>query len=196
MAVSHRYIDFGNESAPQAEDVSDALEEVKLDAFETGYQAGWDDAVKAHAAETDKVTSELSQRLEDMSFTYHEVQTKMALALKPLMVGCVTKLLPEIATKSLHAHVLQELGTLIDSTSGKAIEIAVSPDHKAALHDILQDRLSLPFQIAADPALTSGQVYVRVGEAEREIDLDAVLQGIAEAVEAFFEHVNPETLNE
>lgn len=195
MAISHRYADFGQGAFAEVSESVEALEDVKLDAFESGYQAGWDDAVKAHAAETDKVTSEISQRLEDMSFTYHEVYVKLALALKPLMVNIVNKLLPDIAKQSLHAHILQEVSALIDAKAENAVEIAVSPVHLAAIGDIIQKHLSLPFSIVAEPSLTSGQVYVRVGQAEREIDLDAVLRGISEAVEAFFEQVTPETLN-
>lgn len=196
MQISHRYADFGSdEKNTKSEESSEALEDIKLTAFESGYQAGWEDAAAAHAAETDKVTSEISQRLEDMSFTHQEVYAKLALALKPLMVTFVTKLLPNIAEQSLHAHILQEVSTLIDANVDGAIEIAVSPDQMTSLDSILKKQLSLPFRICAEPSLSPGQVYLRVGHAEQEIDLDAVLDGINEAVNAFFEQVIPEKTN-
>lgn len=196
MSVVHRYRDFGHAASPEGSEEEDVFEDVKLDAFETGYQAGWDDAVKAHTVEADKVTSELSQRLEDMSFTYHEVFSKLTLAMKPLMVSLVEKLLPDIAEKSLHAHILQEISALVEAHADGALEIAVSPAHRSALEGALEDKLDLPFRFQADSSLTAGQVYVRIGEAEREIDLDTVLQGVSEAVEAFFEQVKPEIKNE
>lgn len=196
MRISHRYADFGSdEQSTQSEESTDAIEDIRLAAFESGYQAGWEDAATAHAAETDKVTSEISQRLEDMSFTHREVYAKLVLALKPLMVTFVTKLLPDIAEQSLHAHILQEVRKLIDANVDGAIEIAVSPEQMAPLDSILENQLTLPFRICAEPSLKKGQVYLRVGHGEREIDLDTVLVGINEAVNAFFAQTIPEDKN-
>jgi flagellar biosynthesis/type III secretory pathway protein FliH len=114
MPISNRYADFGCSPLTEIEEDSEALENVKLESFESGYQAGWEDAVKAHSDGTQKAISELGQRLEDMSFTYHEVYAKLTLALKPLMVNIILKLLPTIAEQSLHVHILQEVKRVSD----------------------------------------------------------------------------------
>ena len=45
----------------------------------------------------------------------------------------------------------------------------------------------MPFTLTPDPLMAGGQALLRVGDQEREINLGAVLSGVSEAVEAFFE---------
>ena len=93
MPLLDRYNDFGSFSDPiLTTDAasSDEQESVRLEAFEKGYQAGWDDSSIAHQTEREKVSSELAQNLQDMSFTYHEAYAKLSLAMKPLLTKCVT----------------------------------------------------------------------------------------------------------
>ena len=66
MSLSHRYRNFGGSKAsaePTSEAASETNEDQQLQAFEKGYQAGWDDAVKAQADSIAKVSAEFGQNL-------------------------------------------------------------------------------------------------------------------------------------
>jgi flagellar assembly protein FliH len=189
MSVSHLYENFSDLAASPmkvAEQAEDALEDVKLNAFEGGYQAGWDDAVKAQDGTDSKLTEEFLQNMQDLSFTYHEAFSKLSVGMKPLMSAIVTKLLPQIAAQSLGPQIMAQLDVLMKDQSNALLEIAVSPEKQAIVEALLKEQTAIPFTVAVEPALSGGQVYLRAGQSEREINLDAVLEGISTAIEAFF----------
>tara|TARA_R110002094_G_scaffold16487_14_gene28049 strand:- start:29 stop:628 length:600 start_codon:yes stop_codon:yes gene_type:complete len=196
MSLLHRYADFGTQGVGDQASVmrnADSLEDERLEAFENGYQAGWDDSTKVHKEDGERVLADVAQNLQDMSFTYHEAYGKIALAMKPLLTQFVTKLMPAAIQRGLHAHILQEVATLLDAQADGAIELAVAPACLGPINDVLSDQLSVPFNIVSEPALTEGQAYVRVGASEREINLDAVLTATADAVAAFFDQAQKDT---
>ena len=196
MTISHLYDDFGSAQFllgdAAAALTEDGLEDVRLSAFENGYQAGWEDATKAHETDQEKLGADLSQTLQDMSFTYHEAFSKLSLAMQPLIAKIVTKLLPEIARKTLGAHVMTEVAKLMNEESEGAIEIAVAPENLALIEGLVSGETPLPFKLTADSNLSGGQVFVRSASAEREINLDAVQASIAIAVDAFFNEIQQE----
>jgi flagellar assembly protein FliH len=196
MSLSHRYHNFSS-ILPEGElsDLfdQDKVQDAKLQLFEDGYQAGWEDAVKAHEDAKDRIAADFSQNLQDMSFTFHEAFAKLGLAMKPLLTQIVTKVLPELSNKTLAAHVLAQMSDLMSERAEHAIEIAVSPGNLDALTVLLSGKTNIPFEIKAERALGEGQVYLRVNTEEREINLDVVTQGISDALDAFFQQVEQET---
>tara|TARA_R110002074_G_scaffold35840_3_gene97633 strand:+ start:10980 stop:11579 length:600 start_codon:yes stop_codon:yes gene_type:complete len=196
MSLSHRYHNFS--SLPSSGELSepidqDKVEDAKLQSFDDGYQAGWEDAVKAHEDARDRVAADFAQNLQDMSFTFHEAFAKLGLAMKPMLSQIVTTVLPETTNKTLAAHVLAQMCDLMSEQSENAIEIAVSPENLNALTEMLSDTTNIPFTIKAEPALGEGQVYLRANTQEREINLDAVTRGISDALDAFFQQIEQET---
>ena len=69
---------------------------LQLDAFEEGYRAGWDDAIKAQSDDRTRI-SEFAQNLQDLSFTYHEAYSHAINAMTPLLEDIVRSVLPKIA---------------------------------------------------------------------------------------------------
>lgn len=199
MSLSHRYSNFSSLAVsghlPERIDV-DIVEDAKLQAFEDGYQAGWEDALKAHEGAKEKISADFSQNLQDMSFTFHEAYAKIGIAMKPLLSQIVSKVLPKLTHKTMAAHVLAQMSDLIANEAEHAIEIAVSPRNLDALTEMLQGATNIPFEIIAEPALGEGQVYLRANSQEREINLDAVTCGISEALDAFFQQIEQEPQND
>lgn len=189
MSVSYRYRNFGGapEAAPSATEVeSEAIEDQKLQAFEAGYQAGWDDASKAQSDARDKVSSELGQNLLDMSFTYHEALTKLTSSLEPAMQQIVEKLLPETVRAALGAHIIEQVKELLQDQMSQAVEIVVKPQNIDIVHSILKSKLKDPFKIVGEASLGEGQAFIRIGQNERQIDLDTMLAEVSKAMTAFF----------
>lgn len=193
-SLSHRYHDFGTGVAGDADGaIAEAVHDEKLQSFEAGYQAGWDDAVKAHTTERDRIASETAQSLQDMSFTFHEANTKLFAAMRPLLRSIVTKVLPVAAHATLAEQMVELLEkTLADNAEG-GIEIAVAPQQIDAMQETLSQKIKLPFVLTAEPTLSPGQVYLRANTEEREVNLDTVLAGLADALDAFFLQSRQET---
>lgn len=197
MSVSHLYPNFSN--PPQNEKVAnsaasqDAVEDIKLAAFEEGYQAGWDDAVKAQGSANSKLTEDFVQNLHDLSFTYQEAFSKVTLGMQPVLTAVVEKILPKIAEQSLGPQIMEQMASLMEAERSGLLEIAVAPDKRETIEALLADQDNVPFTVTEESALSPGQIYIRASGAEREINLDKVIEGVSSAIEAFFHTAKEET---
>ncbi|MGB3243205.1 MAG: hypothetical protein WBB25_01620 [Sulfitobacter sp.] len=199
-SISHLFCDLGTGypptgNLPLTPVEHDAMEEMQLASFDTGYQAGWEDALKAHEKNAEQATIDIFQNLQDISFTHHEAYLKLSGSMKPLLSQIVGKLLPQVAQKVVGVHILDQLTELMDSQAGTGLEIAVSPTNLDELQSMLSEMVQLPFTLVPDTSLSGGQAYLRIGGSEREINLDAVLSGISEALEAFFEQTKEDIVD-
>ena len=188
MSISHLLEDFDAAQDGAAVTLSDSsLEDERLRAFESGYQAGWDDAVQAQAEDARRITADLEQNLQDLSFTYEEAHAAVMQALRPLLVQMTTAVLPRLAHESLGPRVAGMLEDLAREQGRRAIEIAASPGDIPRLAHLLEQRPDPGATLAEDDTLGPGQVSLRFGEDEHEIDLAGVLAGIDAAISGFFD---------
>jgi len=187
-SISHLLEDFG-ETRPEAQVAADevSLEDERLKSFETGYQAGWDDAVKAQTEDARRITADLAQNLQDLRFTYEEAYSAVMQALHPLLAQMTTTILPRLAHQSLVPRLTEMLHELARDQGRCSVEIAAAPDDMARLGHLLENEPDIGAALVEDDTLGPGQIYLRFGDAEREIDLSATLDGIDAAVAGFFD---------
>lgn len=171
---------------PVGPSISDSeLEGMKLEAFEKGYRAGWDDAVKAHSDDRNHITSALGQHLQDLSFTYQEAYGNMMHAVTPLLTEMVQALLPELARATLGHHIAEQLEKLSAEIGKVEVEIAVAPDKVAAIGTLLDRDFGFPIRLVGDDTLAEQQADIRFGRQERQIDLGDLIASVTEAVMGF-----------
>jgi flagellar assembly protein FliH len=190
MSISHLLPDFGTaaDTAPQLETLSaEAYETRRLEAFEEGYRAGWDDAAKAQAENEVRVQTDLARNLQEMSFTYQEAYARISRALEPIFERIAEALLPETARATLGAHVAEQLATLARNGAEGVAEVTVAPESEPAVAALLDANLPFPVRLRTDPMLTAGQAELGFGPSERVVDLDAAIAEVAEAVLAYFQ---------
>lgn len=162
-------------------------EEIRLEAFEQGYKAGWDDAVAAQAADQDRIGADFARNLNELSFTYLEVRATILKSLEPLLREMVGKVLPRMATESLAPLVLEQVIEMAGAHSSVPVELVVAPSNLHALQRLAEGQDSLPLNILEEDSLGEGQVFIRLGEVETQIDLDGMLSGFSSALDGFFE---------
>jgi flagellar M-ring protein FliF len=188
MSISHLLEDFDAAQGGREVTLTDvSLEEERLAAFETGYQAGWDDAVKAQTEDARRITADLAQNLQDLSFTFEEAQAAVMQALRPLLTQMTSAVLPRLAQESLGPRLAGMLDDLVRDQGRCSIEITASPADMPRLSGLLASGPALGATLTEDDTLGPGQVSLRFGEAEHEIDLGAVLEGIDAAIRSFFD---------
>ncbi|MBV7395429.1 ABC transporter ATP-binding protein [Mameliella sediminis] len=171
---------------PAEPGISEAeLEGLKLEAFEKGYRAGWDDAVKAQSDDRSRISSAFGQHLQDLSFTYHEAYTQVMNAVTPLLNEMVASLLPEIARQTLGQHIVEQLQSMSRDIGMMEVTIAVHPARVDAIMPLIDRDFGFPIQLIADDTLAEEQADIRFGETERQIDLSDLTASVAEAVEGF-----------
>ncbi|WP_291728131.1 ABC transporter ATP-binding protein [Leisingera sp. F5] len=196
MTIAHLLEDFGmNTSAePALPAVSEELiEEQRLASFENGYSAGWDDAVTAKDQESSRISAELANSLEDLSFTYHEAQSQLLDSLDPMFKVLTSAVLPDAMAASFGHHIVDQLAEMAKGQTGQPMQIVVAPGEAAPVRSLLPDNFSVPVTVQEDSVLSPGQAYLRIGSTECEINCDALLESIQDSIEAFTYHAKEDS---
>ncbi|MDJ0825792.1 MAG: flagellar biosynthesis protein [Rhodobacter sp.] len=172
--------------APSADSgPTDVIEDAaRMAAYEKGYQAGWDDAAQAEAADQTRIGTEFARNLQELSFTFHEARAYVIQSMEPLLSEITCKLLPVLMSEALTETVLQELRPLVEDCADTPIDLVVAPESRAALEARVPDMVSAAVRIAEEPSLAAGQVYLRLGKTERKIDLSGAQSRIVAAIRA------------
>lgn len=172
-----------------------AQEEARLTAFDQGYAAGWDDAVAAQDEETVRLRSELGRNLQQLSFTYAEARTHVLRAVEPLLADMVAKVLPAVARAALGGVVLEAIAPMLEEQAGAPVEVRLNPRSRATVEAILAAEGGPPFRVIEEPTLDETQVFLRLGRAERIVDLGGVVAAIETALSAYFLPLTEEQLH-
>ncbi len=162
------------------------LEAVRLAGYEAGYQAGWDDATKADEQQRERIGAEFARNLQDLGFTFHEARSHVMQALEPLLGSMVSKVLPQLVSDTIGQAIVEELLPLAADAADCPIEIVTYPQGKATLEEFLTDSITVPLSIVEEDTLAEGQVYIRMGNTEKQIDLSGAVQRIGEAIDGLY----------
>jgi flagellar biosynthesis/type III secretory pathway protein FliH len=163
------------------------LEDAKLASYDSGYRAGWEDANAAQSDEQGRIGADLARNLQSLGFTYHEARTHILKAIEPLMLQIVGQLLPEIARETLAPFVLETLMPLAEGSADAPVTLVLNPVARTAVAALLEQATGLPVSIQEEPTLGEGQVYLKLGSIETQVDLDKATADIAAAVRGFFD---------
>ncbi len=165
----------------------------RLAAYEQGYQAGWDDAVKAQSEDQDRISAEFARNLRELSFTFHEARSHVIQSMEPLLKELVNTLLPGLIAETMAANLQEELRPLIAECADTPIELVVCPGGAALLEAPIAEFAGAAITVTEEPSLADGQAYFRVGKVERHVDLSGALEQMRAAFAALFE-LNERTL--
>ncbi len=164
-----------------------SLEEAKLSAYDSGYAAGWEDAAAAQTNDQTRIGADLARNLQSLGFTYQEARMHVLRALEPLLQEMVGRLLPELARETLAPIVLDVLMPMAERMADAPVTLVLNPRARAAIEALLEQATGMPLTIVEESSLGEGQVYLRMGDAETQIDLDRATAEITAAVRGFFE---------
>jgi flagellar assembly protein FliH len=103
-------------------------------------------------------------------------------ALAPLMQEIACRLLPGVAREALAPTVLETLMPLAEAP----VELVLNPAARTPVKILLGQATGLPLRLVEEPTLSEGQVYLRLGETEAQIDLDRATSELTAAVRNFF----------
>lgn len=196
MTIAHLLENFAIDPAeeqPVPSISEEVMEEQRLVSFEKGYSAGWDDAVTAKDQESTRISAELASSLEDLQFTYHEAQTQLLDSLDPMFKVLTSAVLPDAMAASFGHHIVDQLSDMARGRTGQPMEIVVAPGEGNAVRALLPDNFAVPVKVREDSILSPGQAYLRAGEAEREINSNALIDSIQDSIEAFTYHAKEDS---
>lgn len=197
MAIAHLLEDFSvidRPEQPVQEMSADEVEDIRLASFEQGYAAGWDDALRVQAEDKSRAVSLLAQHLEDFSFTYQEAMSQMTRAVEPVFRTLVEKVLPEAMMQGIGAQIVEQSLALARGQVDQPVSLVVPVGTAAALKPILKKELPMEVTLRESAEIAPGQVQLRIGDSEREIDSERLLASLSESVEAFYHTLTEESL--
>lgn len=163
------------------------LEETRLAAYDSGYSAGWEDAAAAQSSDQTRVQADLARNLQGLSFTFHEARQHVLRALQPLMSEMVGRLLPALGRETLPQMVLEVLMPMAENLADTPITLVLNPATRPAVEALLEQATGLPLIVTEEPSLSEGQVYLKFGGIETQINLDRATAEISAAVRGFFD---------
>ncbi len=187
MSIAHLLEDFTKSSAGSGVHLldDDALEEQRLQSFERGYGAGWEDAVGAQQQGQAQLSADLSATLSDLSFTYQEALTRMSLSLEPMFQSLTQAILPGILDKGFASRVIEQLCEIAQDQIGQPMQLIVPSGTADSIRPLLPPELSAPVQVVEDASLHTGQARLQVGIARRKVDCSALLDAVSTAFDAY-----------
>lgn len=187
MPISHLLEDFHN--VPTGRNLQiiseETLEDARLSAFEKGYQAGWDDASAAHETEQSHISAEFARNLQDLSFTYQEAYNHVMRSIKPILDRMFIDILPEIAIPSLGMRLSEEALSMARQSAEAVIVLRMSPETAQRLEPLLVKKMPMQVRLLEDDTIGGGQVYLRLGEQEKCVDLDGLIDRMKTLIEEF-----------
>jgi flagellar assembly protein FliH len=194
MTLAHLYDEFREEF--ETDDLNSSQSatsaEENLQAFENGYQSGWQDATTAHGAEQERVLSELAQNFQDMQFTYHEARSKLLISLRPIATVMLEKLLPGVSREALRSNLTEQINEVLTQSTEDSIEINVSPESLSAVQGIMDAQKDLSFIIKENANLGAAQADLRSSQLERHIDIEDMCERISQTLTAFVQQSSSE----
>ncbi|WP_224824228.1 flagellar biosynthesis protein [Cognatishimia sp. MH4019] len=184
----YSYEDFSSSSpSPEADASGPALsEDQRLEAYETGFKAGWDDANAAMTEGAAAVETAATQTLSDLSFTLAEAKAHTLAALRPLMEQLASNILPAVAQSSLAPLIVEKVLAVADTSMDTQLSLRIAPEDRSSIEDALEGHCELPLRLIDEATLMSGQANLDLGAIEHQIDLPALTAEIQAAVSDFY----------
>jgi flagellar assembly protein FliH len=199
MGINHLLEDFNGarKSGPEVyEFTEEEIEDIRLNAFDEGYRAGWDDGVKAQTAQREFVSEELRSRIQDLSFSYHEASRQMLAGLEPLLQCLVRKVLPEALHESAGPRLVETLLEAAGPHVKRPVVLSFPPGDRSVIAPALDQIAGLEILLEEDPSLEGGAAIVRLDDSEVLIEPEVLLAAFQTAIDAFFHHATKEAMNE
>lgn len=172
-------------------EAEEAMEDIRLAAFEKGYAAGWEDATAAEASGQHRLRAEIGHQLQEIAFTYHEARGLVLRDLEPLLRAMAEVVLPRVAREALAPLVAEAISDLAAGRCDAPLTLRLSPQDAEAMGEVLKLQAAAPLDLVRDDTLAPGQLWLRAEDREAVIDIDAACRRIGEAVRNHF-HIEPE----
>lgn len=187
MSITHLLEDFEIHLNPGSRrrvfsDVQ--LEELRLSSFETGYTAGWDDAVKSLGETQVRVAEGLEKRIEDIQFTYVEALAAMLAATEPVFRAILDQLLPSTTDPVLAGTLLDELNVLAREAGDAGLVLTVPVGSSDYVGRAVGNTPAVPVKIVEDSAFPPDRAAIKLAAEEHEIDLAGFAAAMRETIEA------------
>lgn len=170
------------------------FEAAKLEAYERGYSAGWDDALSGQAEQDAKARDAVLQQLQECAFTYHEARQIILRSVEPVLRAMADAVLPQMMRDLLGDQVMTHLQEELLRQTDRPMRLRHHPSTTAVLQEVVTRQTGLTLDLVADPALAEGRFLLERGDCEVDLDLDRLCSDIRDRVQDHLRQVSERSL--
>lgn len=176
---------LNDEGAPQLLS-PEQIEEIRLNAYERGFIAGWEDAGRQAEAEDHARRAEVERQLQQLAFTYHEVRGHLLRALLPVFEAVLDSVVPVAARSTVVPMAVEELLALAGKALDAPVTLKISPGTRGEYDAALDGLILPPLNIDESEEIAPLQAAIAFDAQETQIDLDAIAAQMRAAIERFY----------
>ncbi len=197
MSLSLFLEDFGTIAEEDGASISELdVEKEKLQSFEKGYAAGWEDASNAHSTHANRLSEHVQKVLADLDATRVDAAKAHSLAAEKMLSALLDTITPTILKNALPGHILSLMKTAVAQSSTQSITVHVPPADVDEIRKFLEGASEIPYQVFAEPDLQPGQACLGFGDVEEQIDLAGLLTEIDAALAEFFHMIKEDATHD
>lgn len=163
------------------------IEEIRLNAYERGYVAGWDDGGKQSDADDSTQKAAIARQVEQLSFSYHEARAHVLRAIEPLFAAIFETVIPVAARASIVPLTIEQLLPMVHAAADVPITLRVANGSLAAYQAAFEGLVLPPLEMVETDTLAEGQAEFSFDSSEARIDLTHAADTIQRAVNRFYQ---------
>ena len=148
------------------------------ESWQSGFEAGYEKALQDTREEQARLSAQVVQQLNDLSFGYHEARAHLEGTLRPLFDELVGTFVPHLAREAIVPLAAQELQNMADRLMDAPIQLHVAPGMEPLFRAILSEVDDVPLRLLADSNLRDQQVILTGATEEAAIDLRPLVEEI------------------
>jgi len=166
-----------------------------MQGYDSGYQAGWDDAMSGAEQGRNHISAEFGRNLLELGFTFQEARAQVSASLRPVLDAMISQVLPTSATQGLCEHIWAIVEPLVEDLNTPRLVLRCAAEDEEVLTSLLDGTAALPVDLTPEPSLLRGQVSFKLGPTTHEVDMDGLIARIADMVDAQFGAQSQATLD-
>lgn len=167
-----------------------AFETAKLEAYERGYAAGWDDALAERAEQDANARNALLQQLQDFAFTFHEARQAILRSVEPVLSAMTDSVLPGLLRDLMGDQVIEHLRAELVRHTDVPLRLRHHPGVGDLLRDVVAQQSGLSLELHPDSQLGQGRFVLERGDCEVELDLDRLCRDIRDRIQDHLSQVS------
>lgn len=173
-----------------------AFETAKLEAYERGYSAGWEDCAAGHHQNMLQFRAELATALNEYAFSACEARHAVLASLRPVFDALMATFVPALAQVAVVERAKEVLSSLSQRATEPGVTIFAHPELVPFLEEEALNQTALRVFVQEDQGMSPGQIRFCRGQGETHVDIDEVRRQVALALEELKAGLQKDAANE
>lgn len=185
MSISHILSDFTTLQSTADFQQPDAMETFRLEAFESGYKAGWDDAAKAYDETNTRLSNDVLRNLCDLSLEHQSNYAQLQTSLAAIVNEISNVLIPTVADQSFAPKLIIFLEQQLKDTGMDMLDLHLNSKTAWRLGDLLTPDLTGRINVKVSPDLSETQAILQINGDAIEFTFKDAIEKLSDDLAGF-----------